>query len=325
MARCTGVCSDVVAHTDSCHTMTKPLAVSVCVLLGLMVGGADAIAQDIEPRAYSNAPIGVNFLAAGYARTDGGLSTDGSLPLTDINLRTDSAVLGMAHVLEIGGQSAKIDLIAPYTRLSGDAKLDGAPIDRNVDGFADPKVRLSVNLYGAPALTLRDFANYRQDLIVGVSLQASLPVGQYDDDRLVNIGTNRWAFRPEVGVSKASGRWTLELAAGATIYTDNDNFYGGKRREQDPIYSMQGHLIYSFHNGWWASGDATYFEGGRTTIDGVHKNDQQKNWRGGLTLAIPIDRLNSVKLYASNGVSARTGNEFDLYGVAWQYRWGAGL
>lgn len=307
--------------------MTKLLATFAPfpLLLALALGSATAFAQDIEPRAYSNAPIGVNFLVVGYARTEGGLSSDGSLPLTDIDLHTNNAVLGLARVIELGGQSAKIDLIAPYTQLSGDAQFDDAPIERNVNGFADPKVRLSVNFYGAPALSLKEFANYHQDLIVGASLQIGLPLGQYDDARLVNIGTNRWSFRPEIGVSKTRGRWTLELATGATLYTDNDDFYGGKRREQDPIYSTQGHLIYNFRNGWWASLDATYFAGGRTTIDGVDKRDLQQNWRGGLTLAIPLDRLNSLKLYASNGVSARTGNEYDLYGIAWQYRWGGGL
>ncbi|HSB96107.1 MAG TPA: transporter, partial [Spongiibacteraceae bacterium] len=236
-----------------------------------------------------------------------------------------NTVLGLAHVFALGGQSAKIDLIAPYTDLSGSAKFNGAPLERNVTGFADPKIRLSVNFIGAPVLDLKQFANYRQDLIVGGSLQIGLPLGQYADTRLINIGSNRWSLRPELGVSKTRERWTLELATGATFYTDNDDFYGGKRREQAPIYSTQGHLIYNFRNGWWVSLDATYFEGGSTTIDGLDKRDLQQNWRGGLTLAIPIDRQNSVKLYASNGVAARTGNEFDLFGLAWQHRWGGGL
>jgi hypothetical protein len=110
-----------------------------------------------------------------------------------------------------------------------------------------------------------------------------------------------------------------------TLYTDNTNFFGGSTRSQDPLYSLQGHVIYSFRSGAWTSFDATYFAGGRSAIDGALKNDLQQNWRLGATLALPIDRRNSVKLYASSGVSARTGNNFDLLGVAWQYRWGGGL
>ena len=131
--------------------------------------------------------------------------------------------------------------------------------------------------------------------------------------------------KPELGVSKALGRWTWELSTAATIYGDNNDFYGGNRRSQDPIYSTQVHAIYSTHSGLWASLDATYFTGGRTTLNGVPNDDLQQNWRLGGTLAVPVDRLNSIKLYASSGVSARTGNNYDLIGIAWQHRWGGGL
>jgi hypothetical protein len=201
----------------------------------------------------------------------------------------------------------------------------GNPVERKVDGFADPRFRLSVNLYGSPALTLKEFRDYEQDLIIGASLQVSAPAGQYDDSRLINIGNNRWSFKPEIGISQAVGPWTLELQAAATFFTDNDDFFGGNRRSQDPIYSLQGHAIYGFSSGIWASLDATYFNGGRTTINGEEGNDLQQNWRLGGTLALPVNIRNSLKLYASSGVSARTGNNFDLLGVAWQYRWGAGL
>ena len=151
------------------------------------------------------------------------------------------------------------------------------------------------------------------------------PWGKYDDSKLVNIGTNRWSFKPEVGISKAIGPWTLEGTAGVTFYTDNDDFFGGNRLAQDPLYSLQAHVIYGFHSGIWASLDATYFIGGRSTVNGVLNSDLQQNWRLGGTLAFPVDRKNSIKFYASKGVSARTGNNYDLIGVAWQYRFGGGL
>jgi predicted porin len=141
----------------------------------------------------------------------------------------------------------------------------------------------------------------------------------------VNLGTNRWFFKPELGVSKALGPWTLEGTVAATIYTDNKDFFNGNTRSQKPIYSTQAHAIYSFDNGVWVSLDATYFTGGRTTLNGVQGDDLQKNWRLGTTLAFPVDAHNSIKLFASSGVSARTGNNYDLFGVAWQYRWGGGL
>jgi hypothetical protein len=300
-------------------------AARAVVALALAGAAAFACAQDIEPRAYSNAPVGVNFVIAGLAYSRGGLSLDPSLPVTDAHLRSSAAVLAYARVLDLGGVSGKFDVIVPYASLAGSADYDGTPVARSIHGYANPAFRLSANLVGAPALTLPEFASYRQDLIVGVSLQVGVPLSQYDPTRLLNVGTNRWSVKPEVGVSKAIGNWTVEAQAAVVFYGDNTDFFGGSTRSQDPLYALQGHVIHSFRSGVWASLDLTYFTGGRSTIDGVLKDDLQQNWRLGATLALPVDRRNSIKFAASSGVSARTGNNFDLVAVAWQYRWGGGL
>lgn len=302
---------------------------ALCALVACAVWAMASIrvadAQEIEPRSYSNAPVGVNFLIVGLAYTRGGFPTDTGLPITDPHLETSNTLFAYARALDLWGKSAKFDAIVPYTWLSGSAIYDGQPVERVTKGPGNPLFRLSINFYGAPALTLKEFSDYRQDLIVGASLQVSPPWGQYDDERVVNIGTNRWRFKPEIGVSKALGAWTLEGALAVTLFTDNTNFYGGNTRAQDPLYSIQGHAIYSFRNGMWASADATWFGGGRTTLNGELRNDLQQNSRVGATLALPVDRYNSIKLAASSGVSARTGNNFDLIALAWQHRWGGGL
>ncbi len=301
------------------------LATSALALLLLCGAASTARAQDIEPRAYSNAPVGVNFIIAGAVATRGGLSTDPSIPVTDPQLNTSSVLLAYARVLDLGGKSGKFDVIAPYTQLDGTAQYQGAPVERAVDGFARPAFRLSMNFIGAPALSMQEFRGWKQDLIVGASLQVSPPWGQYDADKLVNIGTHRWSFKPEIGISKALGPWTLEGQAAVTFFTDNTDFYGGRTRSQDPLYSVQGHVIYGFGSGKWLSVDGTWFGGGRSKVDDRLSNDLQQNWRIGATFAIPVNRSNSLKFSASSGVSARTGNNFDAIGVAWQYRWGAGL
>jgi hypothetical protein len=295
---------------------------AACALAGVAL---PACAQDIEPRAYSNAPVGVNFLIAGYAYTRGGVAFGPSLPITNPNLNSSSAVVAYARVLDLWGMSAKFDATVPYTWLSGTADFMGQTVSRNANGFANSAFRLSVNLYGAPALTLKEFAGWEQDVIIGASFRVVAPWGQYDDSKLINIGTNRWAFKPEFGISKAMGPWTLEGTAGVTFYTDNNDFFGGNSLSQAPLYSLQGHVIYGFPSGIWASLDATCFTGGRTTVNGVLNSDLQQNWRIGGTMAFPIDRLNSIKFYASKGVAARTGDSYDLVGIAWQYRFGGGL
>ena len=294
-------------------------------LLGLCAAAVDVRAQEIEPRSYSNAPVGVNFVVAGATYTRHGLEFDPALPADNERLNVTSGVLAYARTFGVAGRSGKFDVVVPYGTLSGSVDFAGEHLTRDVTGFLDPRMRVAVNLYGSPALPLSEFRSWRQDLIVGTSLQVAMPFGQYDGDRLANLGTHRWAFKPEIGVSKALGPWTLEVKAAATFFTVNHDFFGGQRRSQDPIYSTGAHAIYVFPSTMWVSVDATYFAGGRSTVNGVLSNDLQQNWRVGATWAIPVDRNNSVKLYASSGVSARTGNDYDLLGIAWQYRWGGGL
>ena len=303
----------------------RVLSRSAAIIALFTLVSAPSWAQDIEPRAYSNAPIGVNFLIAGYARTEDGLAFDPALPLENPDLQTSSAILAYGRVIDLWGTSGKVDVLLPYTFLSGSADYFDERVQRDVDGLADTRVRFSVNLVGAPSLSLREFASYRQKLLVGVSTWVWAPTGQYDPSRLVNIGANRWTFKGEVGVSRAVQRWIFEVAAGGTFFTDNPDFYGGVTRAQAPLASLQGSAIYGFRSGIWGAFGATYFNGGRTTVDGERDRNLQQNWRLGGTLAFPVDRKHSVKVYASSGVHARTGNDFDAYGVAWQYRWGAGL
>jgi hypothetical protein len=175
-----------------------------------------------------------------------------------------------------------------------------------MSGFGDPRFRVSINLFGAPALSAKEFANYKQDLIVGVGLQVSAPLGQYDDTKLLNLGNNRWSFRPELGISKAWGSWTLEVAPSVTFFTDDPDFFNGKKFAQAPLYLVRGSIIHNFESGAWISLDGSYFTGLRTTVNGVKGNNEQENVRAGLTLALPIDRQNSIKLNATRGVYTRT-------------------
>jgi hypothetical protein len=160
-------------------------------------------------------------------------------------------------------------------------------------------------------------------MIIGFTVRLTAPLGAYESEKLMDIGTNRWSFEPELGISKAIGRWTFEGASAVALYTDNDEFDINKSREQDPLYSGQLHASYTFANNVWASAGATYYTGGSTTIDGAENKDLQENWRVGFILALPVDRRNSIKLFAQNGVS--TGTDYDSLGITWQYRWGGGI
>jgi hypothetical protein len=224
----------------------------------------------------------------------------------------------------VWGLSGKVLAALPVAEVSGSAKVAGQPRAREVLGLADPLLRLSVNVYGAPALSMAEYPTYKQDIIVGVTLQVTAPLGQYDSDKLLNVGSNRWSFKPELGVSKAWGPLTLEVMPAVTFFTRNDDFFGGKTLEQDPIYSVQGHLIYQFSPAFWAAINTTYYAGGRGTIDG-EKGEEMENVRVGMTAALSLSRHQSIKLHGSTGAYNRIDNNFWAVGIAYQFRWGGGL
>ena len=299
---------------------TRALAAAIALLVA-----AYADAGEIEPRAYVNTPVGVNFLLAGYVYSSGGLATAASSPIKDADLTMHTGVLAYARALDVWGKSGKFDVIVPYSFLSGTAMVSGQPREREISGLNDPRFRFSVNFYGAPALSLEEFAGYQQDLLIGASVQVSAPLGQYDSSKLVNLGENRWFVKPDIGISKAWGAVTVELSTGVTFFTDNDDYFGGQTLKENPVSTTQLHVTYNFGSGIWAAVSGTYDYGGRTTIDGVQSADLENNSRVGLTLALPVNRNNSVKLYASTGIHTSTGSDYDLVGIVWQYRWGQGL
>lgn len=282
-------------------------------------------AQDLEPRAYSNSPTGLSFLIAGYGYAEGSVLNDPSLPLDNVSNNTHAGVFAYATTLNVLGKSAKFDVIAPYVSLAAKGLVLGLPRERYVTGFADPAFRFSMNFIGAPALTAAEFKDYRQDFILGASLRVTAPLGQYNYDKLVNIGTNRWSLKPEIGFSKAVGPWTVEFTPGVTFYTDNGDFFDGQTREVAPLIALQAGVSYTFAPGCWLALNAGYFVGGRTTVDNVENNDEQEGTRFGATLALPVNRHHSVKLYGITGYNAHREHDFQAAGIAWQYRWGGGF
>jgi hypothetical protein len=293
----------------------------ILIAYAISSGFSAVNAQVLEPRSYSNIPVGMNFFIAAYGHNSGGVLFDPSVPLENANIKTYGSAFAYARSVKMGKMLRKFDVIVPYAWLSGTAEYMGEPASRDVSGLGDPSIRMSVNFVGAPALSLAEFKNYKQNFILGASMQVFMPLGQYNPDRVVNLGTNRFTFKPELGISKTVGPLFVDLAAAISIYTVNNNFYNGKIRSQAPIGSVQGHVIYSFTKGMWAAIDGTYYWGGSTVTDGVKGNDLQENTRMGFTFVMPLNIHHSIKLNFSTGVSTRTGTDFDSFTLGWQYRW----
>jgi len=310
------------------HNCLQPLTIKLSVLFIVFTisSGLSFInAQELEPRAYTNLPVGMNFVVAGYSYQTGGVLFDPAIPLENANIKTHSSLFAYARSIKVGHISGKVDMIVPYAWLSGSADFMGIHGTREVSGICDPRARISVIFIGGPALPISGFKDYKQNFVMGASLQVYFPIGQYDPEKLVNLGTNRFTFKPEIGISKTIKQLILELALAGQFYTVNNNYYNGQTMSQDPIGSVQGHVNYNFRGGIWAALDGTIYWGGRTTIEGVEGDNLQENTRLGFTFALPLNIRHSLKLNLSTGVSTRTGSDFDAVTLVWQYRWGAGL
>jgi len=279
-----------------------------------------ARAQDLEPKAYSASPVGAAFLVAGFSRSTGSVLTDPTLPVTDIDAKVNAIPLAVGYTFGMFGKLALITAALPYSwaDISGKVGEEARTITRS--GLADTRAKLSINLVGNPALRLREYAKAPRKTIVGTSLTMMAPTGQYYGSKLINIGTNRWAFKPEVGVSVPTGRWDLDAYLGVWLFTNNDNFYpGGRMRSQERVVALQGHASYTIKPRLWVAFDATWYQGGAATVEGGEPSEQMNNSRLGATLSFPMGRFQSLKFAYSSGVAVRTGTDFRTLSVGYQF------
>jgi hypothetical protein len=299
----------------------RPNITSAAVLVFLLAGAGATRAQQLEPRAYAPSPVGLNFVGLTTQYSSGGVLTDPTLPIENVHARLFAPGPYYGRTFGLFGRLANVTTVIPYgwVHAEGDVQEVARSVDRS--GFADPQVRFGVNVAGCRAMTPREFAQRKPGLTAGASLGVTAPLGQYDPARLINIGTNRWTIKPEIGLAQPIGAWALELSAGMTWFSDNEEFYGGVVRHQEPLGAYQAHAVYNLSPRSWIAADFTYYNGGATTVGGQAKDDRQGNTRGGLTLSVPCWSQQSLRLAWANGVSTRIGSKFQTFNLGWQYRW----
>ena len=295
------------------------------VVGALLVLALPSVGQELEPAAYKVVPINVNLFQVGYVLAVGDVNFTPALPVEDAEATINTMTVMYGRTLGIFGRSANFGIVAPITvgHLEGIYIGEFTEVDRT--GLRDPMLRLAVNLYGGPAMELKEFASYKPKTNIGASLRILAPLGQYDSTKLINLGANRWSFKPEIGVTRALGKWSLEFYAGVWLFTDNTDFFGGKTREQDPIGSFQLHTLYTFKPGMWLALDINYYSGGTTKVDGLENLDLQQNSRAGLTYMVPLNRRSTLRFAYSRGARTTIGAAFDAFAVGYSYVWGGGL
>lgn len=303
---------------QGCLNVRRALAVLAIVA---MTSVPVASAQDLEPRRYVNIPVRQNFLriAAGYSTGEVDISP--GLALEDAELDMSAASLAYLRTMDIGGKASSFDAFLPYMCADGNALNQGVRESRSVCGAGDARIRFSYNFVGARALPLDEFIKAEKTIVVGASVQVYLPIGQYDDDRILNIGANRWVIRPEVGLSIPAGKWNIEFSVGARFFQDNDEYLVDRTLSQDPLYNLQAHAVYDISPRQWLSLNGNYFVGGKTFVDDVRSQLDQENSRLGITWHIATDAFNVIQLTANSGVVTRVGNDSTTISIAWLHRW----
>jgi len=294
-------------------------ACGVCVLAAVL--SAPVSGQELVPASYTPAPYGVNLISIASMYNSGDLAFDPAGPIDEADARIIGSTLGYARTVNIAGRSANVGLILPYVLGDIEGLYLGEPASAHRSGIGDMVFRGAINLYGGRAMSPREFSTYKPRTLIGTSLVIKGPTGQYDSSKLINIGTNRWSFKPEIGVVQVMGRWAIDAYVGAWFFTDNTDFVGGMTREQDPIFATQAHLRYFFKPGLWGAFDANYWGGGQTTLDGRANDDEQSNSRVGATLSIRLSPRQNLRIAASVGAITRIGGDFNSIGVSYNYSW----
>lgn len=299
--------------------MTLARAWLVAILLLAMP--LTVAAQELEPGAYWPIPRGLNIVTAVNSLNWGDVAFDPAAPIDEANATINTTGFAFARAFGLMGRSANASVMVPIIAGHIEGLYLGEFAEVSRFGQGDPRVKLAVNLYGAPSMTPKEFASYQQRGIVGVSLTVAPPLGQYDSTKLINLGTNRWSFKPELGLSRTSGKWVIEGMAGVWLFTDNDEFIGGRTREQDPVFIYQAHLTYKFNRGMWLAADANFYTGGQTTIGGKTNLDLQRNSRVGFTFSKSLARGHAFRASVSNGAYTTIGAAFTSVAVGYNYAW----
>jgi len=269
-------------------------------------------AGESGPRAYVNAPVDINLLQLYYAN----IETKGSL-----SLNSDLGALRYVRYFDLFGNIAAVGGVLSYA----DARLTVPTLGLNqsVSGMGDPVFVLGIDFYGAPAMGMDEYLKWKQETILGFSIQVSAPIGQYDQARILNLGTNRWTFKPELAVSHqiAESGVFIESYLNYHLFTKNREYLGNLIRDQNGKWGVDGHLVYEFMRGAFASFDYFYSWGGETKVNGILQGDIVRDTTIGATVKMPVSQSMAVELKYRHDIKTRSGNKTTVMQGMLQYFW----
>lgn len=267
-------------------------------------------------------PVEFNVVTLSDSFSTGSVFTNPSLFIENTRAHFQTAVISFYHSFDLLGRSSNFTVYVPYVIGNVRATVLDQDVNAYRSGAGDSRIRFAVNLKGGPAMRVKEFSSWHEKALIGVSLTTILPTGQYDAGRLVNIGNNRFAFKPEIGLTHRWNRWALDTYAGAWFFAANYSWFpGASKRTQQPVAVAEAHLTYYVRPRFWASLDGNFWAGGRSSVNGQLNADFERDSRAGFTVAIPINERQSIKASYARGAYVTIGGAYTTVSFGWQYGW----
>lgn len=293
------------------------------LLIALLISGC-INAQDIEPRRWSTLPLDTQFIGGGYVHSFGNVTFDPLLQADDVTVAVNTFVASYIKPFKLGNKLARLDVTLPYSFMRFEGLLSGEPAVSEKNGFGDSRIRFSVNLIGAPPSNAKELGKYLKEhsknTTFGVSMAVTLPTGQYFDDKLINVGQNRFIIRPQIGMVHNWNNWSYELTGSLFIFTNNNNFFGGQTKKQEPIFALQTHLIKRFSPKTWASVSASGGIGGESIVNGVSNADLRTNFLSAASFGFKLTKFQNCKITYLNSVTLKDlGSNTHSFIIGWSH------
>jgi len=279
--------------------------------------------QFTDPRTYTPGTVGVNDFEFDYtyARQNGSIDT--SLVVGSAILELNKGDLSYTHNFSLLGQFAWVNATVPYAFVSG--SVAESNISGSTNGPGDSSLELAGILMGGKALSAPELTTHEQTTSVGVSLTVTVPTGEYNADRVLNLGTHRWSFKPEIGVCYPFGpeqKWEIDGYINALFFTDNTAYRGVELLRQEPLPGVEGHISYTVTPSFWASLDTRYAFRGETVVDGLAQNNSQQGFIVGTEVHWSPNSHNSLTLVFARALVHTNAPDYSGVVLKYVYSWG---
>ncbi len=244
--------------------MKKILLISVLLSSFLLPD----LARAADPRDYIPLPAGsMAFITYLQHITGHRLKADDDVVSSDFNISQNMVIFRPVYYTNLGPF-----VVDPQALIiAGEASLDGDLVsDKSSSGISDPVLLMTTWFINNP----------EKKLWFGYTPYLTLPIGEYSKKRALNLGTNRWALKNELGLVKGFGPLYIDLIGNVTMFGDNDDYWTGLEevtKEQELVYGAEVHLSYDISKRWFLGLSYFYSGGGETEIDGIDQNDSQNN------------------------------------------------